>query len=170
LSDTVVINGQAVATGPVTIVCHNGPEDVSIPGHVGIDAEVALYHAERVRVLHDLTRPFFAIVFPDAPKSLFNVTTRGQHGTGYRHLLGRVDMTLKFIDAGCAFFWRYPEAFLHPSAQRDLADLVLALSRYQRDGVCPIDPECRSCGCINQKGESRCVECGSDLAARRVKP
>lgn len=169
MGETVVVNGQEVAAKAVTIVCHNGPEDASIPGHVPVDAEVALYHAERVRVLHDLTRPFFAIVFPGAPRELFDVATRHRQGSGYRHLLGRIDLTLKFIDTGVRFYWKYPESYLHPSAQCDLADLVLALSRYQQTGECPIDPECRSCGHENTPGEAACTECGTDLAARRRK-
>jgi hypothetical protein len=53
-------------------------------------------------------------------------------GSGSRHVLGLVDMTLKLIDMNVPVVWIHPESHLHPSAQANLADLALAFVEYAK--------------------------------------
>ena len=49
---------------------------------------------------------------------------------GMKHLVGRIDMTLKFLDMGIRqIAWKYPEAGLHPKWQAELGDVLIGLSK-----------------------------------------
>jgi predicted ATPase len=46
-------------------------------------------------------------------------------GSGAIHLMGLIDLSLKFGDMGVQTVWVYPETFLHPGWQVALGDLLI---------------------------------------------
>ena len=42
-----------------------------------------------------------------------------------RHVLGLLDLSLKFIDMKIPFGWRYPETYLHPGTVVELSDIMI---------------------------------------------
>lgn len=121
---------------PITIICKapTVSRDVEVPGAIPITPETARYHADRVEGLHPLTRELFSLVFPNPEETVFNLKTRGRHGSGYHQVLGLIDFSLKAIDKGWSIFWQHPETHLHPSAQLGLADVVVRLMKYAQEG------------------------------------
>jgi hypothetical protein len=43
------------------------------------------------------------------------------------HLMGLIDLSLKFIDMKIPIVWKAPESYLHPGWQVALADLAIHL-------------------------------------------
>ena len=65
------------------------------------------------------------IVFPDLdivadPRHL------SEYPIGYRHVVGLIVCTNMAINTGRMPYWRYPEAYLHPSSQSNLASLAIS--------------------------------------------
>ena len=116
---------------PLTLI-YSGADVVNQPVKYGpdvvvLDPEACVYHAERVSELHELL-----------PDSLYSVTGQKiedfgsslEWTYGVRHLVGRLDMTLKFMQLGAVkIAWKYPEAGLHPKWQLELSDLLIRWSK-----------------------------------------
>ena len=93
-------------------------------GFFPIDIDITTYHAERVVNLHEEFDEYFKIVFPDVDLNKEEISSMG---TGLKHVIGLVDMLLKFQDTRTRVVLKYPESGLHPKAQLQLADLFIAL-------------------------------------------
>lgn len=125
-----------VEVAPLTFVAkHPSHQDrIEYPNRVEIDPEQTLFHAEKVRVLHD--------DFEECWKIVWNGTCHGEdvqppcegdpvairnYDTACMHLMGLIDLSLKFRDMGVPFMWKYPETYLHPALQASLADFAVKL-------------------------------------------
>jgi len=125
----------------INLFCHDGSQDCRFTDsgveRIAVDLEMSVYHIDRCIKLHPLTQEMFRIVFPDVnddPLSLFFDTDAGLKwrsvmGTGYKHVMGRIDVSLKFMMNDTPFYWKYPEAGLHPKSQCNLGDLSIRMSR-----------------------------------------
>ena len=112
------------------------PERVRGVGFVTITPEIAIYHAEKVKKLHQHTSAYVMGVI--GQKSTWDVISQiwgsGNAPFELNHLVGRVDMTLKFIDMGInRIQWSHPEAGLHPAWQVEMADLLVRLARIGKE-------------------------------------
>ena len=47
---------------------------------------------------------------------------------GYRHLIGRLCLTLLCVEFNVPYIWRYPEINIHPEFQANLTDVIIALA------------------------------------------
>jgi hypothetical protein len=105
-------------------------EEVGYPaGCVVLDIEYCIYHVDRVIKFHDklpdLVERVTGSEFEYADRK-----RRSSWSLGMRHLVGCLDMTLKFLDAGVSqIAWRFPESGLHPKWQVELADVAIELSK-----------------------------------------
>jgi len=133
--ETIILGGQAheIEVRPITLICKaaNVPFDVQTPGRIMIDTFMTVKHTQEVQRLHPRTEKLFKIVFPDYGLAVTPDNIR-REGTGMQHVLGLVDLSLRYLDEGTKFGWRYPEAHLHPAAQAPLADVLIALVGTER--------------------------------------
>lgn len=160
-TETVEINGQLheIEVRPITLVCQQGDMRIKYK-RMEISDQETFYHVDRVKLLHPKTLEFYHIVFPEFLKDViqtaepdnvpstktvtwFNYQRPTAHhhkfyewiqseGSGSRHVFGLIDLTLKLTDAGVPIVWIHPESHLHPSAQLNLADLLLAFHDYYK--------------------------------------
>lgn len=104
---------------PITLIVKGGEvADIDTPSRLMIEPEMTLHHAGKVQQLHPRTEELVKIVFPNG-----EVASRG-----YLHVVGLIDLSLKFIDMGVPFGWRYPETYLYPKEQCQLADVLARLT------------------------------------------
>jgi len=95
---------------------------------IDLTYEACIYHAGRCQTFHKETYKLFKLVFPDLDiNNPIDPEKVKQQGSGFKHVLGRVDLALKLQDLGVSHIHRYPEAGLHPRAQCNLADLFIQL-------------------------------------------
>src|SRR5689334_10132586 len=126
-----MIGGQRheIEVRPITLVVQSaesavGPP-IEYPGCMVLDPEATTYHGKRVQKVHAefgvAWRHFMASCqnqpsnFPVTPDEI------RKGGSGGIHLMGLIDLSLKFQDMKVSVVWRHPESFLHPAWQVGLA-------------------------------------------------
>jgi hypothetical protein len=107
----------------ITLIVKGGEvDDIDTPSRIMIEPTDTLTHAGRLGhelAPHPETERLVGIVFPKGP-----VASRG-----YLHTLGLIDLSLRYRDQGKAFGWRYPETYLYPKEQCQLADVLIELTK-----------------------------------------
>lgn len=133
---TATIDGQVHplpdTESKITIVCKSPQLSMSEIAYeddgqkaLTLDFTAATYHADRVSTLDDETVALVQMVFPN-----FIWPLPRPWPDGVRHIVGLVDMTIKItkLQKGRILVaWKYPEAFLHPAEQANLADVVIKI-------------------------------------------
>ena len=128
--ETIVAGGDEelkIEIKPITMI-FKAPDfhkKLSYPGRVELDSEAAMYHMERVKVFHEHTPRMVAQVFKSKDTTLFTPDYCRQAGTGVMCCAGLIDLTLKLMEKDVPIVWIHPEAFLHPAAQCELADIII---------------------------------------------
>lgn len=102
-------------------------EDVKYEGTIPITMVSSLEHLKRLKSFHEQTERFVRVVFPDYERVLDLEWTQKHEGTGFQHVAGRIDLTLRLQDFDAPMVWVHPESGLHPAAQLNLADAILLL-------------------------------------------
>jgi len=138
-TETIKVGNQVleIETRPITMVFQPaastlGPR-IEYPRRVRLDPEVTSYHAQRVQKLHtrfeECWRLFMANTTPPTPVGEVTAEAiRKGGGMGAIHLMGLIDMSLKFADMKVPVVWVFPESFLHPGWQVGLGDLLIHLT------------------------------------------
>ena len=134
--------GENIPARPINLIFKDPshPVPVEAPKFLTIRPEHCIYHAERVTNFHHRTPELVELVVQDEEgrpewsclESQLTIRTGGGNREAcpfeIRHLIGRIDMTLKFLDLGIRkFHWVHPEAGLHPRWALGLADLLITL-------------------------------------------
>ena len=132
MSKEIIAIGDSVheiEVKPITLI-FKGPNvpDVEYAGRFPMGMDVCLYHMDRVQVFHAETERLMKVVFKDYKGSLSPDGVR-KMGLGFKHVGGRIDLSLKLKDKNIPFAWIYPESGLHPSACTELADVVIELTK-----------------------------------------
>jgi hypothetical protein len=137
----ISLNGEnfELETNPITIICKAAKvvEDIQYGEDVIIiGSPQTLQHLETIRTLHPSLLLYLCYVFNKDEFDIDKFSEDGvaytkQQGTGFQHVVGMIDMTLKAMDGKKEFVIRYPEAHLHPSKQANLADLFIVLLNNQ---------------------------------------
>lgn len=120
-----------IEVAPITLIV-KAPSvihDVQSDERVFIDCYTTVRHAEESPDAHPMTERLFKIVFPEYTLPVLPSNMR-REGMGAKHVFGLIDLSLRHIDAGTKIGWRYPESYLHPKCQCDLADVLIELIRY----------------------------------------
>ncbi len=134
MSQQLQIGDQTVTieTRPLNLIVQSpqsamGP-DIRYPGCVVLDSQATLHYAERVKVLDPefwtVWRLFLAHTSPPTPDDI------RRRGTGVRHVMGLIDMSLKLMRKGHNVVWRHPESHLHPGWAVALGDVAIWFSKW----------------------------------------
>lgn len=135
--------GENIPARPINLIFkdHSHPVCAEATKFLKIRPEHCIYHAERVTNLHKRTPELVELVVQASSFGATSTILESQFRSGFarlkdreacpfevKHLIGRIDMTLKFLDLGIRkFHWVHPEAGLHPRWQLGLADLLIKL-------------------------------------------
>lgn len=129
----IVLAGQEheVEAKPLTLIFKDPDitQDIQYPDRFKLGPQECWEHLKAVVWLHPDTEMYVRMVFPDykPPRGWDLDWIKTNEGSGYQHVVGRIDFTLKAIDIGLRFVWAYPEASLHPKAQCQIADVLISL-------------------------------------------
>lgn len=126
-----------IEAASLTLLCPaaNMHEQIIADGHVALDLEACLAHADQIEKLHPETEKWFRTMFPDFPGKIPEDVRDGARyaSLGTRHALGLIDLSFRLVDARVGVHWKYPEAGLHPAAQVVLADIAIELMTRCRE-------------------------------------
>lgn len=139
--ETIVVNDwpHTIEVRPITLICHDGSMNIKYPNRMTISCEDTSYHMDRVQKLHedfefywkcmsdDYTKGHRANAFCEADPDVIR-----NQGSGFKHLGGLLDLSLKFIQMGVPFGWIHPESHLHPSLQVELAELLILFHKTDK--------------------------------------
>lgn len=135
---TILVDGVPTEVGdkPITLLCHQGDVHLAPSNQVEIGPEQTLARAARVTddewaalCADPSFVQLFHIVFPDIDPQPMRKLHR--EGTGVRHIVGMLLMMAELTPDQQPFL-RYPESFLHPSAQSRLAELFVFFTGGKR--------------------------------------
>ena len=127
----VEINGELhqFESKPITILTGQQLEagmHLTYPHRQVISVEDGFRHIEDLAFFQEDTERYFRVVVKDYPKGKeFTPETMKREGTGFKGLVGTIDFITILRKKGVPFVWRFPEAFLHPKYQCELADLLI---------------------------------------------
>ncbi len=121
---------------PITLITKaaNVVHDIQTPERIMIDCQMTISHTDSVVTLHPLTPRLFKMVFTDWRGDVTPESVR-REGTGAKHVLGLIDLSLVYFDQRIQFGWRYPESYLHPALQCQLADVLIFLMNLAERGI-----------------------------------
>lgn len=112
----------------------NYPHSANGVGFLRITPEASVHHGERVNNLHART-PDYVMGIVNVHKGTtwpaIQASWKNREACPFElnHLIGRIDLTLKFLDMGIRKLqWVHPEAGLHPAWQGNLGDTIIKLS------------------------------------------
>jgi len=114
----------------LTFICHSTPYNITPKARMSISATETVYHAERVVKLHKRTAELVKLVLKkDYNKEFTDTYKKAGWSTTIKHLVGLMDLTLKFIDMKVPWMWSLPETHLHPKYQANLTDAILEIQK-----------------------------------------
>ena len=92
-----------------------------------LDPEMTLNHFRAMTEIGPYTAELFKLAVPDfqEPVTLENLR---RAPIGFQHLIGLLELSFNYTCLGHKFGWKYPETYLHPKYQGNLADIALLLS------------------------------------------
>ena len=138
---TILVDGVETEIGdkPLTLVCHKGDVHLAPLAQCEIGPEQTMARAARIEPeewaamrADPAFQKLFGIIFPDMDLAKMP-TSLQREGAGVRHITGMIVM-LGEMAPGQSPYLRFPESFLHPSAQSRLGDLFILLSGAGKQG------------------------------------
>lgn len=125
---TVLVNGvpQEIDAKQFTVLCHQGGMELEVPSHVTIDAEATLARFRQLTVEEWST----LLAEPCIKWFLDKVIgpTRSNSSTDVRHVVGMIVLIHEAMAQGKQPFIKYPETYLHPKSQSELAQVLVGIS------------------------------------------
>jgi len=101
---------------------------IEYPERLMLDPEMTVARFREMTEISPEVAKLFAIAVPDFDKPVDIANIRCAP-IGFQHLIGLLDLSVTYIQLGLKFGWRYPETYLHPRYQGNLADVMIVLSR-----------------------------------------
>lgn len=127
----VEINGELhqIETKPITIITGQQLEagmHLTYPKRQVVSVNDGFEHIDKITEFQEDTERYFRVVVKDYPEGKeFTPEAMKREGTGFKGLVGTIDFITILRKKGVQFVWRFPEAFLHPKYQVELADLII---------------------------------------------
>lgn len=125
IADNTVLD---IDVKPITIVFNRDHLNIKYPERLMISCFETLKYFEQIDEIDKYSACLFKIVVPFF-KDKVDKKTLLKSGSGYRHLIGLIGLTLSCIKENKKFGWSYPENYLHPSLQANLADLQIIIAQ-----------------------------------------
>jgi hypothetical protein len=131
MRETIFVDQQEhqIEAKPVTLV-FNSSCATYYPDRIMIDPELTLRKFKELDQLNCFQIELFRIVVADVnPVTL--AALQGGH-IGFQHLMGLIACSLELILLKKPFGWKWPETYLHPKYQGNLADLMILLGSPEK--------------------------------------
>lgn len=123
-AEELLIDGDShkIDVKPATLI-FNAHCNVVYPERTMIDPVMTLQYFEQMTELDPITANLFRVVVADLEP--VTLTTLHVAHVGFRHLAALIQLSLTLMVQNVKFGWKYPETYLHPKYQGNLADLLL---------------------------------------------
>jgi hypothetical protein len=138
ITEQIIVNGETktIQVKPISIICHDGSMNIQYPERIMISDLDTFYHMDRVQKLHEDFGLYWKLMSDDYVKGYrsnpfckVDPDVIRNQGSGFKHLGGLLDLSLKFTQMGVRYGWMHPESHLHPSLQVEFAQLVIWLTK-----------------------------------------
>lgn len=130
MKETIFVDREQheIETKPVTLV-FNSSCATYYPDRIMIDPEMTLKKFRELKELNAFQIGLFRKVVPDVQPVTLSALQGGH--VGFQHLMGLVACTLELLLMRRPFGWKWPETYLHPKYQGNLADVLILLNSPQ---------------------------------------
>lgn len=116
-----------IETAPITLIFNSAPDDMFYPDRVMIDPEMTAAHFQTMPEINPFVAGFFKLVVNDYPDTI-TIENIQKSVPAFKHIVALFDLSLQFLLQNRPFGWKYPEAYLHPRYQGNLADALITFS------------------------------------------
>jgi hypothetical protein len=129
MKEKLIINSEAheVDFKNINLIFNKDHLNIKYPERTMISCIDSLKYFNEIKKIDKYTACLFKMTVPDFFEEI-NKENIEKQGDGYKHLVGLYSLTIKFISQNKKFGWSYPESFLHPAIQLNLADILILLS------------------------------------------
>jgi len=122
---------HTIEVKPITLVFNSSFEDSIYVDRVIITPDMTLEYYNHIKEIDPYTIKFFKIAIPDFPHEITKLEV-DKYSMCFKHLIGLFSLSLHFIMNNVKFGWKYPESYLHPKYQGNLADVMLIFSDKEK--------------------------------------
>lgn len=127
IADNTVLS---IDVKPITLVFNRDHLNIKYPDRFMISCFETLKYLDSVDEIDKYSACLFKLVAPSFSDKVDKKTLQIS-GTGYKHIIGLIGLTLVCIKENKKFGWSYPENYLHPSLQANLADLQIIITNQK---------------------------------------
>ena len=96
-----------------------------------ITPEMTLKYFVELNEIGPYTQELFLQVVKDDFRQPVTIENMRKAHVGFQHLTGLLELSFNYTCTGLKFGWKYPETYLHPKYQGNLADIALILSDHK---------------------------------------
>lgn len=121
---------HTIETKPITLVFNSSHEESAYCDRIMITPEMTLEHYRSMKEIDPYTARFFKIVVPD-----FEDVSKeriDECSMAFKHIVGLFSLSLSLLLKNVKFGWKYPESYLHPKYQGNIADALIAFSDKEK--------------------------------------
>lgn len=112
---------------PITLVFNSSPSESVYCERTMITPEMTVEHYRSLKEIDPYTVRFFKIVVPDYPFEV-NKENIDKSVIAFQHLIGLFSLSLHCLAQNINFGWKYPESYLHPKYQGNIAEALIIFS------------------------------------------
>jgi len=130
-TETVSCSGLGKTTieiRPVTVVFNASQRDILYDERVPITPEMTLKHFDEMDSIDPYSAVLFRIVVNDYH---YPVTKKNTQWLAAKHLIGLFSLNFKLMLEGKKVVWKYPESFLHPRYQGNIAEVMILMANTE---------------------------------------
>lgn len=133
--ESIVIGDETleIETRPITLVFNTSPLKSGYPNRHMIDPEWTLANYRSLVEITEATARLFKIVFPDFDLPITKASI-DKCSLGHQHVVGLMALSIHFLNTRQPFGWRFPETYLHPRHQANLADALIWFALQPQKG------------------------------------
>lgn len=127
-TEKIICSGteHTIEVRPVTVLFNAAQKDIMYLDRVSITPEMTLKHFNQINDIDSFTAILFRIVVNDYASPVTKKQIQGSV-LAFKHLIGLFSLSLKLMVEGKKVVWQYPESFLHPKYQGNIADVMILL-------------------------------------------
>jgi len=131
-AETISCSGctkTSIEVRPVTVVFNASQRDIIYDERISITPEMTLKHFDELDSIDPYSAVLFRVVVHDYP---YPITKNNTQWMAAKHLIGLFSLNFKFMIEGKKVVWKYPESFLHPKYQGNIAEVMILMADIEK--------------------------------------
>jgi hypothetical protein len=132
-TEKLLIRGEEheIEVKPINLIFNSSVDESVYLDRIMITPDMTLEHFKSLKEVDPYSARFFKIVVPDFP---YEITKEKLEGCSlaFQHIIGLFSLSFVLLSQNIKFGWKYPESFLHPKYQGNIADALIAFSDKEK--------------------------------------